>query len=370
MKKIITLVLTVFAFPVCGTHLLGGYIQVKRTSASLTFEFTVNIYTNEVSGQNATSQADFVTLCTGDGSGTIQAFRQSRTPLDRLTALNRYQVTHTYNGTGSGTYTVSTQLPNRSPLANLPDALTQPLYLETTFSTTLTNSLPVFQGPTPASLIVPVNERATYNLRATETDGDSVAHYLVRIRKAECQQSSQPLANYVFPNEVTRRGAFKIDAESGQLTWDAPTQTGLYDFAVVAEEWRNGQRISTTLFDLVTQVIDKPGSTPGTIPPYEPVLERGLLTAVNERVDEEDLNLTVFPSPSQTRFQVLLKSQKPTTATFQLLDSQGKLIQEVTANTPAREHQQHLGTDQLAPGLYLIRTSARGRTFTNKVLKK
>lgn len=370
MKKITTLLLVLYAYPVFSTHLIGGYIQVKRISTTLTFEFTVNVYMDEIGGSTAIAQSNLISFCTGDGVDPVSIPRASRTRLENGMSLNIYKITYTYSGTGSGTYTVSTQFPSRSELSNLPNAIQTPLYLETTFLSTLFNTLPVFQGPNLNNLKVPVNQKAVYDFQATDTDGDSVAHYLIRLRNGECAKASQQLTDYVFPNDVARKGIFKIDAQTGQLIWDAPTEVGLYDFAVVAEEWRNGQRISATVFDLVTQVIDRAGGNPGTIPPYEPVLERGLLTAVDDRIDDRDLTLTVFPSPSPSRFQVVLKSRKPTTATFQLLDSQGKVIQEATAKTASLEHQQILGNEQLAPGLYLIRTSARGRTYTNKVIKR
>jgi hypothetical protein len=121
---------------------------------------------------------------------------------------------------------------------------------------------------------------------------------------------------------------------------------------------------------MITYVKDIPGNVPGTLPTYEPVLERGLLTAVEDRVDDRDLSVMVYPSPSQNRFHILLKSRKPTTATFQLLDSQGKIIQGTTTNTAALEREQVIGNEQLAPGLYLIRTSVRGWVYTTKVIKR
>ncbi|RCR68033.1 T9SS type A sorting domain-containing protein [Larkinella punicea] len=370
MKKITTLLLVLSTLPVFGTHLIGGYIQVRRVSASLTFEFSVQVYMDEVYGRTAVDQSNPISFCTGDGSGDLEIPRYSRTLLENGISLNVYKVTHTYSGTGSGTYTVSTQLRNRSELSNLPNALTVPLYLETTFSAAVVNTLPVFQGPALSSLTVPVNQKAMYNFQGKDADGDSVAHYLVRVRNGDCGKSSQALSDYSFPNDITRKGTFKVDGKTGQVTWDAPTQVGTYDFAIVAEEWRNGQRISTTLFDLVTRVIDQTGGNPGTIPPYEPALERGLLTALEDRIDDRDLSIAVYPSPSQNRFQIVLKSHKPTTASFQLLDSQGRIIQEIAENKTVLEHQQAIGNEQLAPGLYLIRTSARGRIYTNAVIKQ
>lgn len=370
MKKIATFLLIMSAFPVFGTHLIGGSIQLKRVAASLTFEFSVNVYMDEIGGKTAIDQSDSIAFCTGDGSSSRMIARFSRTRLENGISLNVYKLTHAYSGTGSGAYTVSTQLRNRSEVSNLANAPTLPFYLETTFSPSVVNTLPIFQGPALSSLTVPVNQKAVYNFRATDAEGDSVAHYLIRIRNGDCGKSSQPVSGYSFPNDVSRKGTFKIDVKTGQLTWDAPTQIGSYDFAVVAEEWRNGQRISSTLFDLVTRVRDQPDSTPSVIPPYEPVLERGLLTGLENRADDRDLTVTVFPSPSSSRFQVVLKSHKPTTATFQLLDAQGKIIQEVMTSKAALEHEQAIGNEQLAPGLYLIRTSARGRVYTKKVIKR
>ncbi|MGV3559887.1 T9SS type A sorting domain-containing protein [Larkinella arboricola] len=367
MKKVATLLLMLSGFPVFSTHLIGGYIQAERVSGSLTFEFTVNLYMNDTGGND---QTDPIQLCPGDGAGPITVPRQAQLRVGKSIIRSIYKIRHTYSGTGSGTYTVSVQIANRSEVNNLPNSIQTPFYLETTFSSTVVNNLPVFQGPVPESLTVPVNRKAVYNFLATDTDGDSVAHYVIRLRNGECQKTSQQLSDYVFPNDVSRKGTFKIDPKTGLVIWDAPTEVGLYNFAVVAEEWRNGQRISTTVFDMVTRVVDQAGRNPDAIPPYEPVLERGLLTAVEERINEPALTVTVSPSPSENRFLVRMKSRTPTTATFQLLDSQGRLMQETTTRTATLEIEQALGHEKLVPGLYLIRTSARGRVYTTKVIKR
>jgi hypothetical protein len=229
MKMIATFLLVLNTLPVWGTHLVGGYIQVKRIATSLTYEFSVNVYMNEFSGKTAIDQSDSVSFCPGDGSGTQMIARQARILLEGGISLNVYKTTHTYSGTGSGSYTVSTQYINWSSISNLTDAVTRHFYLETTFSPAVINSLPVFQGPTMSSLTVPVNQKPIYNFLAKDAEGDSVAHYFVRIRDGECTKVSQSLSGYSFPNDVAHKGTFKIDTKRGQLTWNAPRKLDLMD---------------------------------------------------------------------------------------------------------------------------------------------
>ncbi|GAB3895180.1 hypothetical protein GCM10028803_11330 [Larkinella knui] len=363
MRKIAAFLLIFSSLPVLGTHLIGGYIQVRNVAAS-TYEITVKLY---MESSGAGQQETSVLVCLNDGAEPVSVARTSSRLLKGGILLNEYRITHTYNGNGTGSRTISAFPSNRTQSRNIPNALSTLFYIKTTFVSTQSNTTPVFQD-FDSRLTGTVNQKAEYNFLATDSEGDSVVHYLVRPQTGACNRGSLPIAGYAFPNDVTRRGTFKIGRQDGRLVWDSPTETGTYGFALAAEEWRKGQRISETVFDMVTLIAD--GGTPGTVPPYEPAVERELLTGINDHIDDRDLSVTVYPSPSQNRFLVVLKSSKPTTATFQLLDSQGRILQEVAAGKAALEHEQAIGNEQLAPGLYVIRTSARGRVYSNKVIKR
>ena len=62
-----------------ATHLSGGYIQAKPFSENaLSYEITVTLYLNEVTGKVAAYNLESLTLCFGDGTiGTV--YRSART---------------------------------------------------------------------------------------------------------------------------------------------------------------------------------------------------------------------------------------------------------------------------------------------------
>ncbi|GAB3269062.1 hypothetical protein GCM10027347_38850 [Larkinella harenae] len=365
MKKIATLLLLLGGLPAFGTHMVGGYIQVRNVQG-LTYEITVRLYMDQ---SPVSAQTDKIEVCFDTGLSAVSVSRIQSVVLDGGVLMNEYRATHSYNGSGSGNRTISVSIPNRTDSRNAPMAFRMPVYFRTTFTTAQSNSTPTFQnlGQQVTGL---VNQRNEYNFRASDADGDSIVYSLIRPQDGACGRIRIPVSPYTFPNDVTRKGTFKINAQNGQLVWNAPTETGRYSFAVMVKEWRNGLLISETIADMMALIVDNVGGNPGSVPSYEPAVESDLLTAVEQRIDDQDLTLTVFPSPSPGRFQVVLQSQKPTTATFQLLDSQGKMIQEVKANAAALEHRQSIGNEQLAPGLYLIRSFVRGRVYTSKVIKR
>lgn len=365
MRKIVTLFLVLCALPAFSTHIIGGYIQVRNVASS-TYEITVRLYLGR---SGASNQETALPVCFDDGLEPAMAPLRNSQVLEDGILLNEYRTTHAYNGSGSGRHTVFVSITNRTDSRNFPSALSTPFYIKTTFTTAQPNSTPVFED-FRKRLTGLVNQKNEYNFLAKDPEGDSVVHSVIRVQKGRCGQGSQLASDYRFPNDVTRKGTFKIGLADGQLVWNAPTETGTYSFAVQAREWRNGQLIGETVFDLLTLVTDATGHSPGTLPPYEPVVEGGPLTGVENRIDDQEVTITVLPSPSSSRFEVVLKSRKPTTAAFQLLDAQGRLLEEVSTKTSALEIRQPIGREQLAPGLYVIRTSVRGRSYTSKVIKK
>ena len=133
-------------------------------------------------------------------------------------------------------------------------------------------------------------------------------------------------------------------------------------------EYRSGILISQTLIDVSLSVVDRPG-TPGVIPPYEPARESSLVTALPNYRDE-DLTLTVFPNPVEDRLQVVIQTSNPATARTRLIDSNGRILHEITFGRLARQHEQVISLDSLTPGVYVLRAETGGQTLVQKVIKK
>lgn len=350
-----------------ATHLLGGYIQARPTAGSaLTYEVTVFVYVNgtPTGGDNS------ISICFGDGSTAIANLLDHQIlSVDRTSSVSTYRLTHTYPG--PGTYAVSTTLTNRNESRNIATNAQEPLTLSTTFTTnaTTSNRTPTLSVP-QMGFRVAVNQRVVFPLKATDDDGDSLVYTLATPLTAmdNRQCVRQRVSTYQFPNDLTRQGTFKLDGRTGDLTWDAPTQLGYFSVAVTVGEYRNGLLISQTNQEIPLLVVDRPG-TPGVIPPYEPALEGGLVTALPNYRDET-VTLTVFPNPVDDRLQVVAQTSNPATAQMQLLDSNGRTVHDMVFGRLARRHEQVISMNSLTPGLYVLRAKIGDQTLVRKVVKK
>ncbi|SOD91980.1 T9SS type A sorting domain-containing protein [Spirosoma fluviale] len=355
-----------------ASHLLGGYIQATPiTGSPLTYRISALLYMDEVRGKPAADQADVLDICLGDGS-TVKAFRASRLLIEnKTTSINSYTLIHTY--AGPGVYPLTLILSNRTGVKNITNADAQLFTLNSVLSTNLVN-----QTPTPGypgnGFRVGVGRRATIALAATDPEGDSLVYGLSKAQTSVTQAScnAQSVASYQYPNDVTRRGTFKLNSRTGELVWDAPTELGYYSVTLTINEYRRGILISQTMQEIPLVVEDIP-STPGIIPPYEPVADgpspTGLVTAIT---DYEDVNvrLVTFPNPVDDRLQVVIQTSNPTTATLQLTDNNGRKLHELTFHRMARQHEQVVSMSSLTPGVYVLRVDVDGRTLTRKVVKR
>jgi hypothetical protein len=374
MKTFFVLFLTLLSSQISqATHLLGGYIQAKPVVGSaLNYQITAVLYMDEIRGKPAADQAESIQICFGDGSTAI-AYRASRVfTTDRSMSINSYNLAHTY--AGSGTYQLAVSQSNRTVVKNITNADRQSFNLRTTISTT---SPTANQTPTPGfpqnGFHVGANRKATLLLNATDADGDSLVYGLAKplTNTSQDQCGYRLVASYQFPNDVTRRGTFKLNNRSGELTWDAPTELGYYSMAITIDEYRGSSLISQTVQEITLVVEDLPG-TPGTIPAYEPAIEgafTGLVTATTEYTDA-NVVLTTFPNPVDDRLQVVIQTSNPTTATFELTDINGRKLHEFTFTRMARQHEQVISMSSLTSGIYLLRANVGGRVVVRKIAKR
>ncbi|GAA4468132.1 hypothetical protein GCM10023189_52930 [Nibrella saemangeumensis] len=358
-----------------GTHLMGGYIQVKKTASStLEYEYNVILFLNTGEGNDASTQQEQVSLCFGDGT-TGQAMRISRQPLEqnRNIGIHIYRATHTYAGPGA--YTASASVNNRTPVRNLTDAVNKAYFMSTTFSTNLSNSTPVLGIPANG-FSAAANQRTTFNLRSTDTDGDSLVYSLAYPLTSipaqmggACAQNVSTIYPFQFPNDVTQRGTFKLNSRTGDLVWDAPVEVGRFSFAMSIEEWRNGTKIGTTLYEMIIIVEDR-NSQPGTLPPYESAFTGPVITSLAPGYPNEDIHISVFPNPTSDRVQVRVSSRRASTLKLQMMSSNGRVLGECSSASPEAEHLSEFGMVNLPTGLYLLRTEIGGRSYMQKIVKQ
>ncbi|WP_026261846.1 T9SS type A sorting domain-containing protein [Spirosoma panaciterrae] len=353
-----------------ATHLIGGYIQAKPVSgSSLTYEVTLVVYMNEVQGRQAADQADRYLICFGDGTSNTVT-RQSRLFIaNNSMSINTYRINHTYPG--PNTYTLTTTISNRSIVQNITKADYQFFTLSTTVSTNVANQTPT-PGYPPTGFRAGVNKKLLLDLKATDAEGDSLMYGLAKSLTSTDEKSCDKrlVPTYQFPNDVTRQGIFKLNSQTGELTWDSPTQVGLYSVVITIDEYRNGLLISQTTEELTITVDDLPGtSTP--IPPYEPaILGNGSIVTNTVVYSDPDILFITFPNPVEGRMQVVIQTSNPTTASLQLTDVNGRKLHELLFSKASRQHEQVIGLDSLTPGIYLLRADVNGRSLLRKIVKR
>ncbi|WP_170299318.1 gliding motility-associated C-terminal domain-containing protein [Larkinella terrae] len=145
-------------------------------------------------------------------------------------------------------------------------------HLEFPSPKTMINSSPAFSVPTGEYACK--GQPFTFSFKATDADGDQLTYAIVTPFKGFTSQGiafdNQPSSAYPMvswkpgfsaTNSVPGSPALKVDGETGQLTVTA-SQVGLFAFAVICEEFRNGKWIGSVRRDFQLAVVDCPTNTP------------------------------------------------------------------------------------------------------------
>ena len=352
-----------------ATHLLGGEIQAKNISG-LTYELTGFLYLDNQNGKPAVDAQTEILLCLGDGT-QIKAERISSEILPGL-LVNRsmYRVRYTYPAPGQ--YTIVTKLNSlKNSIINDGPAPSQDLLMviQTTLNTTVPNTTAAAPAPT---FTTGLRQVFSLPLATTDPDGDSLAFRIVKVLAAglDCDPNF-PSNNYIFPNEVTRQGTFRLDRPAAKLVWNAPAQIGLYAYAYVTEEWRKGVKIAESWRTNALFVTDQNSSTT-PVPPFEPVRVdfEGIITALPpQEFLPAPMNMVVYPVPSNDYITVEVSTRKPSAFVIELVDLQGRVLQQKDFKTPAVQHAGEFSVGTLAKGMYLIRVRSGEGTLTRKFVR-
>lgn len=242
MKKILALFLfSVNAVLVTATHNRAGEITYKQLSA-LTYEITITTFTYTLS----LADRDQLDVDWGDNSMSI-APRISKVVLPNYYQRNIYVVTHTFPG--PGVYKIVVQDPNRNyGVKNIPNSVN----VVFSIATTLTVNPSMGFNNTPVLLNPPYDKAALgyvfiHNPAAYDPDGDSLSYALTTCTR----EDGKPIENYTLP-PATR--SITVDPITGDLIWDTPADTGIYNVAMEIQEWRNGKKIGSVVRDMQIEV--------------------------------------------------------------------------------------------------------------------
>lgn len=258
-RKIIPLLwFAFFSTAVFATHNKAGDITFKHISG-LTYEITVTIFAD---GNSPAIARKEIQINWGDNSGRDSIKLSSETPIDPSSSANLKRIwikNHTFPGPGS--YRIRIEDPNRNAgVDNINNSVNVPFTLETLLR------ISPFAGEENNSVVLrndPVDNACAgieyrYNPGAFDVDGDSIAYKL-----AESKGIDGGIApGFQFPPSSN---SLTVDAISGDLIWDVPNQIGLYNVAIVVEEYRNKVKISEVLRDLQIRVIPGCNNQPPTI---------------------------------------------------------------------------------------------------------
>ena len=106
-----------------------------------------------------------------------------------------------------------------------------------------------------------------HNPNAFDPDGDSLSYELIVPQQANGIQ----VPAYQFPDEIGPgpNNQISINQRTGEITWDAPQQVGLYNIAILIREFRNGECMGTLIRDMQIRVEDTPNNPPLLMGPRE-----------------------------------------------------------------------------------------------------
>jgi len=224
-----------------ATHNRAGEITLRQI-ADLTYEITITTYTYTLSGADRPE----LEVQWGDNTKSIAPRTQVfNFPNDYR--RNVYVKQHTFPG--PGTYTIVVQDPNRNyGVKNIPNSVNVIFSIKTTISINPQIGL----NSTPYLLNPPFDKAGLYqtfihNPGAFDPDGDSISYSLTVCT----QQNGEPIPGYSLPQSSD---TLYVNPISGDLVWNTPIDTGIYNIAMNIEEWRKGIKIGNIVRDMQVEV--------------------------------------------------------------------------------------------------------------------
>ncbi len=291
MRKFIVIVILFLSgiTSLYATHYRAGEITYKQISG-YTYEVTVFTYTDP---GNIAADRQEIEVFFGDGKSEIvpraNGNGQIVNPdINNTIKMNIYRTTHTYPGPYS--YLINIVDQNRvDNIKNINNgnSVSIPIYIECL----LIVKPAIGNNQSPVLLMPPidvgcVNKTFTHNPSAYDPDGDSLVFSII----APKMSMGIEVPSFTIP---AHSNSFSIELNTGQLTWDKPTQAGHYNWAILIQEFRGGKMIGFVVRDMQVYIYNNCDNSPP------------LLTSHNDTCVEANklLQGTIFatdPNPGQT----------------------------------------------------------------------
>jgi gliding motility-associated-like protein len=250
MKKFLAMIfLSVSFMELYATHNRAGEITYVQLS-DLTYEITITTFTYTLSfADRPMLEVDW-----GDNSKST-APRIEKVTLPNYYNRNVYKIKHTFPG--PAVYKLVVQDPNRNAgVKNIPNSVN----VVFSISTILTVNPGIGRNSTPILLNPPYDKAALgyvfiHNPAAYDPDGDSLSYKLTVCTR----EDGKPIEGYTLPPATH---SIRVDSLSGDLIWDTPADTGIYNVAMEIQEWRNGKKISVVIRDMQIEVFNTKNKPP------------------------------------------------------------------------------------------------------------
>ncbi len=293
--KLLVLVLLIVGLKAQATHLMGGQIT-SRNIGGLTYEVTLTVYRDTV-GVPIYSVATFNY---SDTSGVILSDTAAVSPaLSIGNGVEQYQYIDTVTFPAAGNYTVSyTDCCRNGAILNLPNPLSNSMYLNNSLWADSTNSSPVFLNMpiTLAQLGVPF----LYNPLPYDADGDSLSWAL----DIPLDYSGDTIAGFTpIPSDTSM--PFSLNPITGEISF-LPVTTGNYVLSFIVTEYRNGVAIGFIRRDMQLLIINS-SNIPVLVSTYSQVQRTAAaptIITVNpgqsfdfsfDAIDPDGFNVSVLP---------------------------------------------------------------------------
>ncbi|NLI24347.1 MAG: gliding motility-associated C-terminal domain-containing protein, partial [Bacteroidales bacterium] len=253
-----------FSLTVWATHNRAGEITYRLISG-FTYEITINTFTYTLSAADRPQ----LEVQWGDNTKSI-ADRKSKVVLPNFYFHNTYIVQHTFPG--PGIYEIVVQDPNRNyGVKNIPNSVNVIFSIKTKLVIS-----PLTGGASAPVLLNPPIDKAAkgrlfiHNPGAFDMEGDSLSYELTVCT----EENGKPIAGYTFP---TASDTFYVNPITGDLVWDSPVDTGIYNVAMKVNKWRNGILIGSVTRDMQINVYNSTNN-----PPVNPPLRDYCVVAGSE----------------------------------------------------------------------------------------
>ena len=232
-------VISLVVSPLHATHNRAGEITYTRI-APLTYEVRIVTYTNALSpvdrcqlkiswGDDTFSEAKRI-----NGQKSLRCEFYSGEIIQNNIRKNVYTARHTYSRVG--TYKIFLFDPNRNAaVKNIPNSVNTPFYIEAFLV------IDPFLGGnnSPQVLAPPINQGVVgvpfrHSISAYDIDGDSLRYEIVNCKGTQGQEIT---STYTSGQGNLSLETLSVD-ENGTITWDKPTEEGIYNIAVKVLEYR------------------------------------------------------------------------------------------------------------------------------------